>query len=249
MNLVNLIGLAFLFLFILLLVAAHFVLDKKKKKLLREIEAFRYLRRSIGVSVEDGKRIHLALGWGSLFGEPFGSGLIGLSTLDRFSRVALYGDKSPITTSGTGELMILSQDTLNHSYRGLGKPNINLINEAQMAGVTPFSYAIGTQAIIRDEDVSIDVILGHFNNELGLILDASERQGNLSIGGSDDLTAQAIFYGAGGYPLIGEEVYAAGAYLGNTPMHQASLLVQDYMRWGIIVGIIIGILLKIVGVL
>jgi len=48
--------------------------------------------------------------------------------------------------------------------------------------------------------------------------------------------------------LVGEELYAAGAYLQAGPLHTASLRAQDTLRW-IIVGIILlGALLKFVGV-
>lgn len=249
MSVLNLIGLAFLFFFILILVGVYFISEKKKGIILREIGAFQYLRRAIGLSVEEGKRIHLALGWGNLFAEPFSSGLIGLSILERLSRVALFSDKPPIATSGNGGLMLLSQDTISHSYRSFRLTGENKIYSGQLIGVTPFSYAIGAPLLIKDESVSVNVLLGHFSTELGLILDASERQNNLSIGGSDDLAAQAVFYGVANFPLIGEEMYAAGAYLGSNEMHKASIKVQDYFRWGIISFILIGIVLKLIGIL
>ncbi|MGB9586170.1 MAG: DUF6754 domain-containing protein [Anaerolineales bacterium] len=249
MNIINLIGLAFVFFFILILVAVYFLLEKRKGSTLREIAAFYYLQRAIGLSVEDGKRIHLALGWGNLFEEPFSSGLIGLNILERLTRVALFSDNPPMATSGNGGLMLLSQDTIRHSYRSFGLSLPSQIYESQMIGVTPFSYAIATHPLIKDEKVSVDVLLGHFNSELGLIMDASARQNNLSIGGSENLTAQAVFYGVSNYPLIGEEVYAAGAYMGSNRMHKASIQVQDYFRWGIIFFILIGIALKVLGIL
>lgn len=249
MNINNLTGLAFLFFFILILVGVYFLFEKKRGLTLREIPAFYYLRRAIGLSVEEGKRIHLALGWGNLFDEPYSSGLIGLNILERLTRVALFSDKPPMATSGDGGLMLLSQDTIRHSYRSYRLSDPKSVYEGQMIGVTPFSYAIATHPLIRDEKVSVNVLLGHFNSELGLILDASERQNNLSIGGSENLSAQAVFYGISNYPLIGEEVYAAGAYMGSNRMHKASIQVQDYFRWGIIFFILIGIVLKVIGIL
>ncbi len=249
MSVPNLIGLSFLFFFILILVGVYFVSKNKKGITLREIDAFQYLRRAIGLSVEEGKRVHLALGWGNLFTDAFSSGLIGLNILERISRVALFSDKPPIATSGNGGLMLLSQDTIGHSYRSFRLTGKDQIYSGQLIGITPFSYAIGAPLLIKKESVSVDVLLGHFGSELGLILAASERQKTLSIGGSDDLTAQAVFYGAANYPLIGEEMYAAGAYLSNNEMHKASIKVQDYFRWGIILFILMGTILKIIGIL
>jgi hypothetical protein len=47
--------------------------------------------------------------------------------------------------------------------------------------------------------------------------------------------------------LIGEELFAAGAYVGAGASHEASLHVQDILRWLIILAILVGSLLKIVG--
>ena len=48
-------------------------------------------------------------------------------------------------------------------------------------------------------------------------------------------------------PLIGEELFAAGAYVGAGASHEASLAVQDVLRWLFIIAILIGSLLKLVG--
>jgi hypothetical protein len=50
-------------------------------------------------------------------------------------------------------------------------------------------------------------------------------------------------------PLIGEELFAAGAYIEAGPLHAASLRVQDILRWLIIIIILVGGLLKMAGLL
>jgi hypothetical protein len=48
-------------------------------------------------------------------------------------------------------------------------------------------------------------------------------------------------------PLIGEEFYAAGAYVQAGPMHSASLRTQDILRWLLIGVILAGAALKLAG--
>jgi len=43
-------------------------------------------------------------------------------------------------------------------------------------------------------------------------------------------------------------LFAAGAYVGAGPVHEASLTVQDILRWLIILAIVIGSGLKFLGV-
>jgi hypothetical protein len=55
-------------------------------------------------------------------------------------------------------------------------------------------------------------------------------------------------YAAAQDPLIGEELFASGAYVGAGPSHEASLQVQDVLRWLIIIALVIGALFRLVGV-
>ena len=71
----------------------------------------------------------------------------------------------------------------------------------------------------------------------------------LTLGGTDNLTGQAVLFAAAQEPLIGEETYAGGAYLGAGPMHIASLYAQDILRWVLIGLIVIGAILKLFSVL
>jgi hypothetical protein len=43
-------------------------------------------------------------------------------------------------------------------------------------------------------------------------------------------------------PLIGEEMYAAGAYLASLPTHVGSLVAQDWLRVLIVLAIVIGVI-------
>ena len=55
--------------------------------------------------------------------------------------------------------------------------------------------------------------------------------------GTDNLPAQAILYATADEQLIGEDLFAGGAYVGAGPMHIASLHAQDVIRW-LLIGIL-----------
>jgi hypothetical protein len=67
--------------------------------------------------------------------------------------------------------------------------------------------------------------------------------------GSDNLAAQAVLYATAQEPLIGEEMFAGGAYADSSPFHTASLTVQDILRWLAILVMLGGALLKMAGIL
>lgn len=82
---------------------------------------------------------------------------------------------------------------------------------------------------------------------MGLLTEAADRQKTPVIAASDSLPAQAVLYATTQEPLIGEELFAAGAYTQAGPGHAASLLVQDILRWFIVLALIGGALLKTFG--
>jgi hypothetical protein len=167
--------------------------------------------------------------------------------LERAARAAAVSDRPPIATSGEGTLATLSQETLQTMLQNVSADQDFDPTAGRVTGLTPYSYAAGTMAAIQDEHVSTNILIGHFGPEVALITEAADRNDSLTIGGTDQVQAQAVLYAAAQEPLIGEEVYASGAYLGAGPAHTASLQVQDIFRWAIIVIILLGAAARLVG--
>jgi hypothetical protein len=214
---------------------------------LRVIDAYERLNRSIGLAVEAGTRLHVSLGRGNLFTARGGSALAGLAMLRRLAERTSVSDRPPIATSGDASLAILSQDTLQSGYRAAGAEEQYRFSTGRLTGLTPFSYAAGAIPVIHDESASANIILGDLGAEAALLAEASDRENASLIAASDNLSAQSVFYAASQDPLIGEELFAAGAYVGAGASHEASLNVQDILRWLIILAILIGSLLKFIG--
>ncbi len=213
----------------------------------RDIPAFAVLRRAVGLAVEAGTRLQISLGSGGIIGMQIAPALTGLAMLDRIARAASVSDRPPVATSGDGSLAILSQDTLRNAYRSMGVEDQFTRTSGQMVGLTPFAYAAGTLPIIFDQQVSTSLLVGHLGSEAALINDAVERTGCLTVAGTDDIPGQAVIYVTSQEPLIGEEVFAGGAYLGAGPAHEASLRTQDILRFLLIAAILLGAVLKFFG--
>jgi hypothetical protein len=213
----------------------------------RTIDAYERLNRSVGLAVENGTRLHISLGRGDLFTARGGSAFAGLAMLRRLAERTSVSDRPPIATSGDASLAILSQDTLQSAYRAAGVEEQYRFSTGRLAGLTPFSYAAGVVPAIHDENVSANIIIGELGAESALLAEASDRENTNLIAASDNLSAQSVFYAAAQDPLIGEELFAAGAYVGAGAAHEASLNVQDILRWLIILAIVLGAGLKILG--
>jgi hypothetical protein len=244
---VNWLGLLFVFLFVALLLGLG-ATSRGVKRELREIPAFARLASGIGAAVEAGRRLHLSLGHGGILGQPGASTFMGLSILQRIARTASVSDMPPIATSGESVQAILSQDVFQSVYQTIGAESQFDPNSGQLTGLSPFSFAAGAMPVVFDQQVSLNVLAGSFGSEAALIADAAERAGSMTLAGSENLTAQAVFYASTEAPLIGEELFAAGAYLQAGASHNASLMTQDIFRWLLILVILAGAAARLVGV-
>jgi len=224
------------------------LLQRKAPSVFRDIPALTRLRQAVGLVVEDGSRLHISLGHGAITTPQSASALAGLALLRRLADLTSAGDQPPIATSGDGTLAILSQDALQAAAKFSDRAAFDPTT-GRLTGLTPFSYAAGAIPAIRDENVSANLLMGNFGVEVALLTDAVERENAFVLAGSDNLTAQAVIYACAQEPLIGEEIYAAGAYVESGPLHAASLIVQDILRWLIITVILVGALLALAGVL
>ncbi len=202
----------------------------KKPANFRKIAVMEGLRHQIGRAVEDGTRVHVSLGSGKLIDPANTSALVGLSALHRIAQLTSNSDLPPICTNGNGSFQVLSQDVLKNNTLDTATDALFDPQSAQLAGVTPFSYALGTIDAKNDAGVSSNVFVGHFGAEAGFLCDTAESKNIHTLGASDSIIAQSIFFALTPNTLLGEELYALPAYLGYQATHQASLRVQDILR-------------------
>ena len=243
----SIIGLVVVLVAVVLLLGLTFI-KRKSPPVFREIPAYTSLKRSIGISVEDGTRLHISLGRGGLQTPEGAPGLAGLAMLRHLAEQTSASDKPPVVTSGVADLAILTRDTLQAGYKAAGAEEIYSSATGRLTGLTPFSFAAGAIPTMQDENVSANIFIGHFGSEVGLLTDSAERANSPIVGATVDPSAQAILYASVDNPLVGEELFAAGAYSDAGRAHQASLQVQDLLRWIIILILLIGSGLSLIGI-
>jgi len=215
----------------------------------RVIPALMKLSRSVDLSVEDGTRLFISLGRSSLLTPRGAAPLAGLGLLRRITERTSLSDSPPVAVGGEASLALLAQDTLQAGYQSMGADDLYQPISGRLTGMTPFSAAAGAMPIIRDENVSASMLVGDFGVEAALLADAAERQNAFLLGASTDVSSQAVLFASAQEPLIGEELFAASAYLDSGASHSASLTVQDVLRWLIILGLLAGAVLKLAGLI
>ena len=102
----NFTGLLFIFLFLGLILGFAFLARRWPFLKLREIPAFSRLTGAVGLSVEDGTRLHVSIGAGGVTGSESASAFVGLRMLRQVAEITSVSDHPPIATAGEGALAI-----------------------------------------------------------------------------------------------------------------------------------------------
>ncbi len=240
-------GIVVILLFLGLMIFFYFIREDREEDSLREIPGYKKISEQINQAVEDGTQLHISLGRAGINGPESAAALAGLSILQQVIQKSSVCDYPPLATTGEATISILAQDTIKGTSKAIKVGQHDRLSYGELVGLTPFSYAAGTLTTIRDENVSANVFTGWFGSETIWLTTAGERQSSPTIAGTGQLPAQAVMYASASQPLIGEELYAGGAYLGAGKLHRAGVTTQDVFRWIIIALILGGVLLNILG--
>ena len=223
------------------------VWHRKRPAGLRRLRAWTSLNRAVDDAAGSGERLHLALGAGNLLHPEGAAGLTGLAVLRRLAARTARSRNATVATSGDAALHLLAVDSLRAGYGDAGVQEVFQPGTGRLAGIGAFPYAAGALPMLMDENVSIAVLAGRFGPEAALLSEAAERSDALVVGATDDLTGQAVTFASASESAIGEELFAAGAYLGQGPWHTASLTLQDILRWLVILFLLAGAAARLLG--
>jgi hypothetical protein len=93
--------------------------------------------------------------------------------------------------------------------------------------------------------LTANVMVGSFGDEYLLMGEAGARQGVHQIVGAADPSTLPFVYASADEALLGEEMFAGGAYTRRLPIQIGSLLTEDWARWAIAAAILVLAILKI----
>jgi hypothetical protein len=214
----------------------------------RHLPGYEAVNSDVGASVEAGTRVHMALGEGQIIGVGAEAELAGLSALAKIAQAASVSDRPPVATSSDGVTSLLAQDVMYSTYRQMRVEERFDHDLGRLTGLGPAGYTAGAMVTPREEKVSATFLLGAMGAEAALIADTGAQRGSV-IAAVTDPVGQAAVFATTDNPLLGEELFAAGAYLKVSRFHAASLQAQDVMRWLAIGVILIGALASTLGIL
>lgn len=141
----------------------------------------------------------------------------------------------------------IAREVVKEAYTSVGRPDLFDPDSVFYVTDSQFGYASAVCGIMVREKPATNFFLGMFWAESLILAETGATTGAIQIAGTDAVTQLPFFITACDYTLIGEELYAASAYLSREPILVSTIRAQDAMKAIIWIIIVIGGLLGIFG--
>jgi hypothetical protein len=213
---------------------------------LRPLPGMEELPGLVGRSAETGQPLHVSVGVAGVGGSLSAETWAGLSVLEKLAdEAAACGTPLAVTVSDATVLPV-AQDILWRAYNRNGNPEGYDPTQVQLVSPNSMAYAAGVAGILERETLTANVMIGSFGDEYLLMGETGARRGVRQIVGAADPRTLTFVYASADETLMGEEMFAGGAYTRRLPIQIASLLAEDWARWAVAAGILVIAVLKIV---
>jgi hypothetical protein len=130
----------------------------------------------------------------------------------------------------------------------MGRPDEYNEDDIYYLTTDQFGYVAGVDGIMMRDRPAANFYLGAFYAESLVFAETGYATGAIQIAGTAEVDQLPFFVVACDYTLIGEELYAAGASLSGDPIQMGSIRGQDAAKAIFFVLIVVGVVLKLVGI-
>ncbi len=142
----------------------------------------------------------------------------------------------------------LAEETVKQGYLDSGHPEAYNPNNIRYLSDEQFAFTAGVDGIMLREKPAANLFLGSFFAESLVLAETGFSTGAIQIAGTANIHQLPFFVVACDYTLIGEEFFAATAYLSKEAKLVGTLKGSDWMKILLIAVIVAGSVLETFGV-
>jgi hypothetical protein len=213
-----------------------------------------FLRRIPGLDAVDE-----AIGRATELGKPilYLTGAHDMSDPSTIAAAVILGRVAKRTAAYETELMVphrdpitmaVCQEITKQAYLEAGKPDLFKEDSNFFITSDQFSYTAAVDGIMLRKKPAANFFMGAYFAESLLLTETGASTGAIQIAGTDSDHQLPFFVTTCDYTLIGEELYAASAYLSKEPVQVGTLRGQDIGKAAILSVILIGTVVTTIGV-
>jgi hypothetical protein len=217
-----------------------------KMGVLRSLPGMDELPSAGGRAAEAGQPLHVSVGVAGVGGAATAETWAGLTALRQLADDAAACDTPIIVTVADPTVLPIAQDILRRAYIRHGNLEGYDSTQVRFVAPDPTAYAVGVMGLLERESLTANIMIGSFGDEYLLMGEIGSRRGIHQVVGAADPRTLPFVYATADESLIGEEMFAGGAYTRKLPIQIGSLLTQDWARLAIVAAIIVIAIYKII---
>jgi len=216
-----------------------------KKPFVRRIAGIDAIEEAIGRATEMGRPVLYIPGIQDIDEIQTVQGLIILESVAKLT--ARY--QTPITVPVAYPIpFTIAEEMVKGGHLHAGRPDQYDPNSVRFVSPEQFAYVASITGIMLRDRPAAHIFMGSFFAESLLLAETGFSTGAIQVAGTANVHQLPFFVVACDYTLIGEELYAASAYLSGEPKLVGGLKGADLMKILIIVLVIAGCALETAGV-
>jgi hypothetical protein len=171
--------------------------------------------------------------------------IAGLSILGRVARITAQYDTPLVVPVLYPLALAAAGEVVKGAYLDSGRPDSYHPEMIRYVAGEQFAYVAAVNGIMLREKPAACVYMGAFYAESLLLAETGFAAGAIQISGTANPEQLPFFIAACDYTLMGEELFAASAYLSKEPLLLGSLKGQDLIKILLVACIIIGVVFEV----
>lgn len=202
---------------------------KGKKFFIRKIAGLDAVDDAVGRATEMGKPILYCMGIGLV---DYISTIASFNILGEITKKAGQYETPLIVPTSNPVVYTVAREIVKESYTSIGRPDLFDPDKVYFVTDSQFAYAAAIDGIMLRETPAANFLVGYFRAESLIIAETGAMTGAIQIAGTDRVAQLPFFITACDFTLMGEELYAASAYITKEPLLLGAIKGED---WGKIV--------------
>jgi hypothetical protein len=208
-----------------------------KAPTIRRIPGLNAIDEAVGRATEMGRPVLMIPG-------PQGLAVENLQALSIFGyiarAVARFGNRSILPTADP-VFNGVAQETIRDAYADMGRPELFDDGDVRYLTGQQFAYASGVAGILNRERPAASFLFGLFYAESLIFAETGQQVGAVQVAGTTETNQIPFLITACDYVIIGDEFYAASAYLSGNRTLLGSIVGQDYCKLVLLAVVLIGV--------
>ena len=195
-----------------------------KELFIRKISGLDAVDEAVGRATEMGRPILYCMGIGLV---DYIATIASFNILGEIAKKTGQYETPLLVPTSDPVVYTVAREIVKESYATIGRPDLFDSDNVYFVTDSQFAYAAAVDGVMLREKPAANFFIGYFKAESLILAETGASTGAIQIAGTDQVTQLPFFVTACDFTLIGEELYAASAYISKEPLLLGAIKGED----------------------